>query len=137
MIRPLLLATALLTVSGAAQAQQSPKDAIATAMGEITFLEAIEQACPGIYPDMMIVQDVMDRVFTYADQAYGGEQRSLAALNAPEMIRASDEAADRFVAEHVKKAGGPDKFCAYAASGAIKGLTKVSIEEQERLNPEP
>lgn len=114
-----------LAFASSAQAQDAQ---IAAVLGEAQALEEINTLCPQVYSDVAVIDASEDRVWAYATQVYGADAERMITSDA--MEQAVRNAAYDTLLAFEKSAGGKDKLCAYAESGAIRGVTKLHPDQQ-------
>lgn len=129
------LAAAATLLGFAAHAQDAD---IAAVLGEAQALGSFSEICPGLYPDMAVIDASEENVWQVAVSRYG-EAQATEMLSSPAMERAVLAEARVTMSAFAEKAGGADKICAYAANGGIIGVTAQPTDDQPDTdtNPEP
>lgn len=126
MIKKLIPLLALPLLATPAFSQESDLVAV---LGENMALEQITNICPGVYPDMAVLDRTEDQVMAYMTSTYGAD-RAMDVLSSAETEREVKQAAYRTLLDFEKQAGGPEKLCDHIRSGAVQGVTLTPPDQQ-------
>lgn len=103
---------------------------IAIVLGDVVAIEQTSEECPGVYPDVRLMEQTENQVWAFAVSTYG-ETQAMVELNSPQMQSAISRAAEAAKSAFVSGAGDAYDVCDYVKTDAVRGFSLIPEDQQE------